>query len=61
MEIKKELKYDVFIFYNELDLLEIRLNILYEYVDFFIIVSSFIVSEDNVVFLTAVSGLKTGF
>jgi beta-1,4-mannosyl-glycoprotein beta-1,4-N-acetylglucosaminyltransferase len=40
MEIKKELKYDVFIFYNELDLLEIRLNILYEYVDFFIIVES---------------------
>jgi len=40
MEFKKELKYDVFIFYNELDLLEIRLNILYDYVDFFIIVES---------------------
>jgi beta-1,4-mannosyl-glycoprotein beta-1,4-N-acetylglucosaminyltransferase len=33
-------KYDVFIFYNELDLLEIRLNILYEHIDFFIIVES---------------------
>lgn len=40
MEFKKELKYDVFIFYNELDLLEIRLNILYDYVDFFLIVES---------------------
>jgi beta-1,4-mannosyl-glycoprotein beta-1,4-N-acetylglucosaminyltransferase len=33
-------KYDVFIFYNELDLLEIRLNILYDHVDFFVIVES---------------------
>lgn len=40
METKRELKYDSFIFYNELDLLEIRLNILYDYVDFFIIVES---------------------
>jgi beta-1,4-mannosyl-glycoprotein beta-1,4-N-acetylglucosaminyltransferase len=29
--------YDSFLFFNELDLLEIRLNILYPYVDFFII------------------------
>jgi beta-1,4-mannosyl-glycoprotein beta-1,4-N-acetylglucosaminyltransferase len=32
--------YDCFNFFNELDLLEIRLNILYEYVDFFVIVES---------------------
>lgn len=39
-KIEKKLKYDAFIFYNELDLLEIRLNILYNYVDFFVIVES---------------------
>jgi beta-1,4-mannosyl-glycoprotein beta-1,4-N-acetylglucosaminyltransferase len=32
--------YDCFIFYNELDLLEIRLNELYDYVDFFVLVES---------------------
>lgn len=32
--------YDIFTFFNELDLLEIRLNILYPYVDYFIIVES---------------------
>ncbi len=32
--------YDTFSFFNELDLLEIRLNILDEYVDFFVIVES---------------------
>ena len=39
--IKKEQKfmkiYDAFLFYNELDLLEIRLNILKDKVDYFII------------------------
>ena len=32
--------YDCFNFFNELDILEIRLNILYEYVDYFVIVES---------------------
>jgi len=32
--------YDVFTFFNELDLLEIRLNILYPYVDYFVIVEA---------------------
>ena len=32
--------YDCFTFFNELDLLEIRLNILYEKVDFFVIVEA---------------------
>ena len=32
--------YDVFIFYNELDLLEIRMEILYSSVDYFVIVES---------------------
>tara|TARA_R110000868_G_scaffold237416_1_gene491940 strand:- start:26 stop:883 length:858 start_codon:yes stop_codon:yes gene_type:complete len=32
--------YDCFNFFNELDLLELRLNILYEYVDYFVIVES---------------------
>jgi hypothetical protein len=34
------LKYDIFTFNNELDLLEIRLNILNEYVDYFVIVEA---------------------
>tara|TARA_R110000824_G_scaffold363132_1_gene551151 strand:- start:1720 stop:2571 length:852 start_codon:yes stop_codon:yes gene_type:complete len=32
--------YDCFNFFNELDILELRLNILYEYVDYFVIVES---------------------
>jgi beta-1,4-mannosyl-glycoprotein beta-1,4-N-acetylglucosaminyltransferase len=32
--------YDCFNFFNELDILEMRLNILYEYVDYFVIVES---------------------
>lgn len=32
--------YDCFNFFNELDILEIRLNILYEHVDYFVIVES---------------------
>lgn len=32
--------YDCFLFYNELDILEIRLNELYEYVDYFVIVEA---------------------
>lgn len=32
--------YDCFNFFNELDVLEIRLNILYDYVDYFVIVES---------------------
>lgn len=32
--------YDCFNFFNELDILEIRLNILYDYVDYFVIVES---------------------
>ena len=32
--------YDTFIFFNELDLLEIRLNMLYNHVDFFVIVEA---------------------
>jgi beta-1,4-mannosyl-glycoprotein beta-1,4-N-acetylglucosaminyltransferase len=32
--------YDCFNFYNELDILELRLNILYDYVDYFVIVES---------------------
>lgn len=37
---KKTKVYDVFTFFNELDLLEIRLNILNPYVDYFVIVES---------------------
>ena len=33
-------KYDTFIFFNELELLEIRLNILNDFVDYFILVES---------------------
>ena len=33
-------KYDIISFNNELDMLEIRLNILNEYVDYFIIVEA---------------------
>jgi len=32
------MKYDIFTFFNELDLLEIRLNILYDHVDYFVII-----------------------
>lgn len=32
--------YDCFMFYNELDMLEIRLNEMYDYVDFFVLVES---------------------
>lgn len=32
--------YDCFNFYNELDILELRLNILYDYVDYFVVVES---------------------
>lgn len=40
-EYRKGIKiYDVFTFFNELDLLEIRLNILDPYVDYFVIVES---------------------
>jgi beta-1,4-mannosyl-glycoprotein beta-1,4-N-acetylglucosaminyltransferase len=40
-EYRKQIKlYDVFTFFNELDLLEIRLNILYPYVDYFVIIES---------------------
>lgn len=37
MEIKKHKIYDCFPIFNELDLLEIRLELLYDYVDYFII------------------------
>lgn len=38
---RKKIKiYDIFTFFNELDLLEIRLNILYPYVDHFVIIES---------------------
>ncbi len=40
-EYRKKIKiYDVFTFFNELDLLEIRLNILNSYVDYFVIVEA---------------------
>lgn len=40
-QCKKEIKiYDIFIFFNELDLLEIRLNILNNYVDYFVIIEA---------------------
>lgn len=40
-EYRKSIKiYDVFAFFNELDLLEIRLNILDDYVDYFVIVEA---------------------
>ena len=32
--------YDTFLFFNELELLELRMNILNEYVDYFVIVES---------------------
>jgi beta-1,4-mannosyl-glycoprotein beta-1,4-N-acetylglucosaminyltransferase len=32
--------FDCFLFYNELDLLEIRLNLLYDHIDYFVIVES---------------------
>ena len=34
------MKYDIFTFNNELDMLEIRLNVLNDYVDYFVIVES---------------------
>lgn len=38
---QKKLKiYDIFTFFNELELLEIRLNILYPFVDYFVIIES---------------------
>lgn len=41
VDYKKSIKvYDVFYFFNELDLLEIRLNILENYVDYFVIIES---------------------
>ena len=41
IEYRKKIKiYDVFTFFNELDLLEIRLNILDNYVDYFVIVEA---------------------
>ncbi len=41
VEYKKKIKvYDVFYLFNEIDLLEIRLNILDDYVDYFLIVES---------------------
>jgi beta-1,4-mannosyl-glycoprotein beta-1,4-N-acetylglucosaminyltransferase len=40
-EYRKKIKiYDIFSFFNELDLLEIRLNILDPYVDFFVLIES---------------------
>jgi beta-1,4-mannosyl-glycoprotein beta-1,4-N-acetylglucosaminyltransferase len=33
-------KYDTFIFFNELDILELRLNMLYEHVDYFVLVEA---------------------
>src|SRR3989338_9028995 len=36
--IARPMRYDVFTFLNELDLLEIRLNILYDHVDYFVII-----------------------
>lgn len=40
-EYRKTIKiYDIFTFFNELDLLEIRLNILDRYVDYFVIIES---------------------
>jgi beta-1,4-mannosyl-glycoprotein beta-1,4-N-acetylglucosaminyltransferase len=44
---KKIKKYDVFIFFNELDLLELRLEILGEYVDYFVIVESTVTFSGN--------------
>ena len=32
--------YDCFLFFNELDLLEIRLNVLNDYVDYFVLVEA---------------------
>ena len=41
IEYRKKIKvYDLFLFFNELDLLEIRLNILDSYVDYFVIIES---------------------
>lgn len=39
--------YDCFLFFNELDLLEIRLNLLYPYIDYFVIVESEITFQGN--------------
>ena len=39
--------FDCFLFFNELDLLEIRLNLLYSYVDYFVIVESEITFQGN--------------
>ena len=38
MDITERKVYDTFLFNNELDLLEIRLNVLNEHVDYFVIV-----------------------
>lgn len=41
IEVRKNIKiYDIFIFFNEIDLLEIRLNILDPYVDHFVIIEA---------------------
>ena len=41
LEYRKKIKiYDIFTFFNELELLEIRLNILDSYVDYFVIVEA---------------------
>ena len=40
MHARKPIVYDCFTFFNELDLLEIRLNVLAPYVDFFVIAES---------------------
>lgn len=39
--------FDCFLFFNELDLLEIRLNLLYQHVDYFVIVESEITFQGN--------------
>ena len=42
IEVMKEAKiFDVFLFFNELDLLELRLETLYEVVDYFVITELF--------------------
>ncbi|MCC6323471.1 hypothetical protein IT400_01625 [Candidatus Nomurabacteria bacterium] len=48
VEYRKKIKiYDIFNFYNEIETLEIRLNILNKYVDYFVIVESTLTHSGN--------------
>lgn len=56
--------YDCFPFFNELDILEIRLNTLFDTVDYFVIIEASLIKKDkkmNAKYLTVLEHLKLGF